>query len=281
MTSRTTQARRCFRAVDAVSEESPQRRAMDEDPHHHVVPALGLGTAERPAHPRLAPRAPVDVRALARLRVCLPTRVLLGRPMPLVGSPAVDASAREATRLPQGCARQQDWLLPPSAHRGASLARVGSPGVPSPARMGWAAHGAAPLVAHGAAPMPHLQRLRTPSLDLDLRGLEVLQDAMMHRVQVRCRLLHALSTVVRLTGNTRALSRLPRAFRARSTLCCLTSGDGPASLYASQKVRPRPSRHPRHRERGCQGTDQAAPERSLGPQGAHTPPRQSVRSVPQ
>ena len=54
--------------------------------------------------------------------------------------------------------------------------------------------------------MTHLQRLRTPSLDLDLRGLEVLQDAMMHRVQVRCRLLHALSTVVRLTGDTRAIA---------------------------------------------------------------------------
>ncbi len=256
MTSRTKQARRCCRAVAAVSEESPQRRAIDEEPHHHVVPALGLGTADRPAHPPRAPRAPGDMRTLDRLRMCLPKRVLLGRPMPLVGSPAVDARAPEAKRLPQRCARQQDWLLPPSAHRGASLARVGSPGVPSPARLGWA--------AHGAAPMTHLQRLRTPSLDLDLRGLEVRQDAMMHRVQVRCRLLHALSTVVRLTGNTRALSRLPRAFRARSTLCCLTSGDGPASLSASQKVRPRPSRHPRHRERGCQGTDQAAPERSLG-----------------
>jgi len=61
---------------------------------------------------------------------------------------------------------------------------------------GWAAHGAPPLVALGAAPMTHLQRLRTPSLDLDLLGMEVLQDAMIHRVQVRCRLFHALSTVV-------------------------------------------------------------------------------------
>jgi len=78
--------------------------------------------------------------------------------------------------------------------------------------------------------MTPLQRLRTPSLDLDLLGMEVLHDAMMHRVQVRCRLFQALSTVVELTCNTRTLSRLPRAFRARATLCCLTSGDGPASL---------------------------------------------------
>ena len=183
MTSRTPQARRCCRAGAAVSEASPQRRAIDEDPTHHVVPALGLGTAEGPAYPPCAPCAPGNGRALARLRACLPTRVLLGRPMPLVGSPAVDARAPEAKRLPQRCARQQDCLLPPSAHRGAALARVGSPGVPSPARLGWA--------AHGAAPMTHLQRLRTPSLDLDLRGLEVLQDAMMHRVHVRCQFFHA------------------------------------------------------------------------------------------
>jgi hypothetical protein len=58
--------------------------------------------------------------------------------------------------------------------------------------------------------------------------MEVLQDAMMHRVQVRCQFFHALSTVVGLTCNTRTLSRMPLAFRALSTLCCLTSGDGPA-----------------------------------------------------
>jgi hypothetical protein len=157
MTSRTPQARRCCRAVAAVSEESPQRRAIDEEPTHHVVPALGLGTAERPVYPPRAPRAPRNGRALARLRVCLPTRVLLGRPMPLIGSPAVDARAREAKRLPQGCARQKDWLLPPSAHRGASLARVGSPGVPSPARMGCARRSTsrrARRCTHDAPPAP-------------------------------------------------------------------------------------------------------------------------------
>jgi len=42
---------------------------------------------------------------------------------------------------------------------------------------------------------------------------------------------------------------MPLAFIALSTICCLTAGDGPASLYANSKVRPRPSRQGRHRER--------------------------------
>jgi len=173
--------------------------------------------------------------------------------MPLVGPPAVGERTHAAKRLPQCCARQKACLLPPSAHRGTSLARVGSHGMPSPAWRGCAAHGAPPLGALGAAPMTHLQRLRTPSLDLDLLGMEVRQDAMMHRVQVRCQFFHALSTVVGLTCNTRA--RLTLAFRALSTLCCLTSADGPASLYTSKKVPPRPSRHARHRERGLLSGD--------------------------
>jgi hypothetical protein len=34
-----------------------------------------------------------------------------------------------------------------------------------------------------------------------------------------------LITVVGLTCNTRAVSRMPLAFMAISTICCLTSGD--------------------------------------------------------
>src|SRR5215475_9977955 len=113
--------------------------------------------------------------------------------------------------------------------------------------MGFAAHVAPHLVELGAEPTTHLQFIRTPYLHLDLLGLEVLQRAMIHRLQVRRLFFNSLITVVGLTCSTRAVSRMPLAFSAISTICCLTAGDCPASLYSSRKVRPRPSRQVRHR----------------------------------
>jgi hypothetical protein len=55
--------------------------------------------------------------------------------------------------------------------------------------------------------------------------MEVLQHAMMHRLEVRGLFLNSLITVVGLTCNTRAVSRMPLAFKAISTICCFTSGD--------------------------------------------------------
>src|SRR5215813_13179047 len=71
----------------------------------------------------------------------------------------------------------------------------------------------------------------------------------MHLLEVRCLCLRAVMTVAELTCSTRADSRIPLAFSALSTICCLSAGDGPASLYASSKVRPRPSRQIRYRSR--------------------------------
>jgi hypothetical protein len=75
-------ARRCFRAVDAMSDGSPKLIAIDKQPNHHVVHALCLHTiAEaldvlRPS-PTLRQRAQVDMLALDLLRMCLPNHVLL------------------------------------------------------------------------------------------------------------------------------------------------------------------------------------------------------------
>src|SRR5712691_393680 len=63
--------RRCFRAVDAMSEGSPTLLAINEEPNHHVVHAFRLGKTDRSAyHPR-DPRAHGEVLALALLRLCL------------------------------------------------------------------------------------------------------------------------------------------------------------------------------------------------------------------
>jgi hypothetical protein len=50
----------------------------------------------------------------------------------------------------------------------------------------------------------------------------------MHRLQVRGLFFNALSTLLGLTCNTRAGSRMPRAFIAISMICCLTAEDCPA-----------------------------------------------------
>lgn len=76
--------------------------------------------------------------------------------------------------------------------------------------------------------MAHLQLIRTPDLHFDLLGIEVLQHGLMHLDEFRFLFFNSFRTVVGLTCNTRAVSRMPLAFIAISTICCLTSGDGPA-----------------------------------------------------
>ena len=97
--------------------------------------------------------------------------------------------------------------------------------MPSPAWSGFAAHEAPHLVELGAEPTPYLKLICTPYLHLNLLRTEVRQHAIMHRLQVRGLLFNALITVVGLTCNTRAVSRMPLAFMAISTLCGLTSND--------------------------------------------------------
>jgi len=144
-------AGRCFSAVDARAEESPTRLAMDERPNHQSVHALSLRTTARPAYQPLEPRAPVKMRACDVLRVCLPNRMWLRRPMALVGTPAVGARARDANGLQQRFVFPTDQVLPSCKPRGSPWAWGRRHGVPSPAWMGVAAHGVLPLVALGTA----------------------------------------------------------------------------------------------------------------------------------
>jgi hypothetical protein len=61
-----------------------------------------------------------------------------------------------------------------------------------------------------------------------LLGMQDLEDRLVDLVEVRCLFLSSFMTVVGLTCNTRAVSRMPLAFIATSTICCLTAGDCPA-----------------------------------------------------
>jgi hypothetical protein len=61
--------------------------------------------------------------------------------------------------------------------------------------------------------------------DLHLLRVEVLQHRLIHLLELRCLFFNSLITVLGLTCNTRAVSRMPLAFRAISTICCFISGD--------------------------------------------------------
>src|SRR5690349_23739866 len=56
--------RRCFRAVEAMSDGPSKLIAIDEQPDHQVVHALCLGKTDRPADQPLDPRAQGDMLAL-------------------------------------------------------------------------------------------------------------------------------------------------------------------------------------------------------------------------
>src|SRR5215467_15228331 len=102
------------------------------------------------------------------------------------------------------------------------------------------------LVELGTEPMTDLQRICTPYLHLHVLGGQVLQHRLIHLVERRFFFFNSLMTVVGLMCNTRAVSRMPLAFMAISTICCLTSGDCPAYAYSRRNVRPR-SGQVRHR----------------------------------
>ena len=55
--------------------------------------------------------------------------------------------------------------------------------------------------------------------------VQVLQHRLIHLLEVGFLFFNSFMTVVGLTCNTRAVSRMPLAFMAISTICCLTAGD--------------------------------------------------------
>jgi hypothetical protein len=73
----------------------------------------------------------------------------------------------------------------------------------------------------------YLKLLSTTYLHLYLPGLHVRQYRVVHLVQVRLLFLSSLITVGGLTCHTRAVSRIPLAFMAISTICSLICGDWP------------------------------------------------------
>src|SRR5215510_14605802 len=98
-------------------------------------------------------------------------------------------------------------------------------GVPEPSLIRFRWHKTPHFVELGAQPTTHLQLIRTPDFHLDLLRLYERQHPMIHWLQLRHFFFSSLMTVVGLTWSTRAVSRMPLAFIAMSTICCLTSAE--------------------------------------------------------
>src|SRR5262245_24368407 len=170
----------------------------------------------------------MNVFAVDFLRVLLPCLVLLGLGLTLVGAPAVCVKLRGAKGCQQLLQLQEDVVLPPAEHIRQHLSRVVINGVPQPTRMRFFEHITPHFVEFGAEPTTHLKRIRTPDFHYHLLGIQGRPNAMLHRLQLRLFFFSSLMTVVGLTCKTRAVSRIPLAFMAMSTICCFTSGDWPA-----------------------------------------------------
>src|SRR5262245_32468926 len=145
--------------------------------------------------------------------------------MPLVGAPAVRVKLRDAKGLQELLQLEEDGVLAPSEYIGQHLPAVVINGVPEPARMRFRLHKTPHFVELRAEPTTHLQLIRAPDFYLHLRGMHGRQHGMMHRLQLRLFFFSALMTVVGLTCSTRAVSRMPLAFIAMSTICRLIAAE--------------------------------------------------------
>ena len=67
----TRRGRRCFRAVDSMSDESPKLIAIDEETDHQIVHRRRFGKTNRATYKPFDPRPQIDVLALDFLRVLL------------------------------------------------------------------------------------------------------------------------------------------------------------------------------------------------------------------
>src|SRR5262252_10850791 len=214
-----------FHMCWALSDGSPKLIPIDEQPNHQIVHLFRLRKAKGTTHEPLDPGPEIDVLALDFLRVLLAHVVLLGIYVPLVGSPAVRVKFRDAKRLQELLQLEEDGVFASSEHIRQHLPAVVINGVPEPARMRFRLHKTPHFVELRAEPMPHLQLIRAPDFHLNLLGMHGRQHVMIHRLQLRRFFFSSLMTVVGLTWSTRAVSRMPLAFIAMSTICCLIAAE--------------------------------------------------------
>jgi hypothetical protein len=214
-----------FHMCWALSDGSSKLIPIDEQPNHQIVHLFRLGKAKGATHESLNPGPEIDVLALDFLRILLAHVVLLGIDMPLVGSPSVRVKLRDAKGLQELLQLEEDGVFASSEHIRQHLPGVMIYGVPEPSRMRFRLHKTPHFVELRAEPTTHLQLIRAPDFYLNLLGMHGRQHVMIHRLQLRLFFFSSLMTVVGLTCSTRAVSRMPLAFIAMSTICCLIAAE--------------------------------------------------------
>src|SRR5262249_34325505 len=213
------------RAVDSILDGSPKLVTIDEEAHDQIVHGGRFGEANCAADKSLNASPQIDVLALNFLGMLLAYYVLLRREMPLVGTPPIRVKPCDTKRRQQALEFKKDGILPPSKDIGQHLPTVLIYRMPEPSWIAFAVHVAPHLVEFRAEPATHRQRIRTPYLYLHMLWVEVPQHRLIHSLECRCLFLSSFMTGVGLTCNTRAVSRMPLAFMAISTICCLMAGD--------------------------------------------------------
>ena len=116
--------RRCFRAVDPLSDGEPELIAIDEESSHEIVHRRRFGKANGATHETLNPGPQSNVFALDCLCVLFSDLMLLGVDIPLIGTPAIGIEARDTKWLQQGLQLQKDPILALSKDISQDLATV-------------------------------------------------------------------------------------------------------------------------------------------------------------
>jgi hypothetical protein len=157
--------------------------------------------------------------ALDLLRVPLARVMLVGIEMPGIRTPIIGVIAFDAKRLEQRFELQKHLILPPTKDLRQHLARVVIDRLPQPALRG--------LLPHIG---PHLIDFRFLSpLDhhIHLVRMHRVQERLVYRGKDRLFFFNVLMTVVGLTFNTRAVSRIPLPLRLMSTIGSWIAGERP------------------------------------------------------
>ena len=127
----------------------------------------------------------------------------------LVGAPAIRIKPRDTKGLQQVLKFEKDCILAPPKDIGSHGATAVINRMPQPPRFRFLPHVTPHLIKLGRHAVALCHFVGAPDGDLDVLWGEVLQHCMIHVREIRFLFFNSFRTVVGLTCNTRAVSRMP------------------------------------------------------------------------